>query len=514
MAALDSVPGLGGYLDAQKRTQDRSLEDLQQANAGMGLLAGIKKQQDDQEIHQILMSSPDLTTAVDRLSKLPHGYETATHLMALDKAKKDAALTDQLMGGASQMSPDQLDVVGQKMALGGHPGAATVMNIADKRRADAAAKASLPLMQGTPQGLPTDAPVPGTNQQTTEAIPASDMAAFMKVANAGGPMTATPQTGDVSPVKQGGMFDSLTQSSSPPIAARARFLQDTINSPQFVGSAANQKYMQDEANRLTAMENANKTGADNRQARIDLRVTPPAGSDRTKDAINNEAWYQIINGRGRPGASAQGAAGEPYRAAVSNRVAEIAQELNMTPMQLATLGPENKSKFLALNALEKDLTAIGPFHDMLNTNAKIAIDLAKKIEGDRTRSQLLNKPITWLMNNAAGDPDIAEYLFQIQTVKTEGARILNNPRLVGQLSDSARHEMGDVINGNMPLAQTERVLARMMSDGDNRVNAMVNKKLQILNEVRGSAGGAPTAPATTTAPASAPASGWTITPIK
>ena len=157
----------------------------------------------------------------------------------------------------------------------------------------------------------------------------------------------------------------------------------------------------------------------------------------------------------------------------------------MTPEQLAAKAPENKARFVALNAVDKDLAAIRPFKEMLDKNAAIAIDLAKKICESRTGSQYLNKPITWLQNNASDNPDIAEYLFQIQTVKTEGARVLNNPRLVGQLTDSARHEMGEIINGNMPLGQTERVLNRMRSDGKNRVDAIVKERDSLVSDIRG-----------------------------
>jgi hypothetical protein len=58
------------------------------------------------------------------------------------------------------------------------------------------------------------------------------------------------------------------------------------------------------------------------------------------------------------------------------------------------------------------------------------------------------------------------------------------------------------VNGNMPLGQTRRVLARMMSDGDNRVNALSAQRDKTIQEIRGSAGGTPTQqPAAQAAPA-------------
>ncbi len=210
-------------------------------------------------------------------------------------------------------------------------------------------------------------------------------------------------------------------------------------------------------------------------------------SQKSPGAITNEAYAQIITGKMTPGFASWGVSGNPDRNAVANEKEKIRNDLGWTPQEMATKGPENRAKFIALGKVESDLAAIRPFDTMLNTNAKIAVDLAKKIAGDRTNSAFLNKPITWLEANAADNPDIAEYLFQIQTVKTEGARILNNPRLVGQLTDSARHEMGDIVNGNMPLGQTERVLTRMMSDGKNRVNAIEDEANRLKDDIRGSA---------------------------
>lgn len=124
----------------------------------------------------------------------------------------------------------------------------------------------------------------------------------------------------------------------------------------------------------------------------------------------------------------------------------------------------------ALTAVTKDLAAIRPYKTMLDTNADIAIKLADKAIA--TNSQFANKPLNWLRQNVGDNPDVAEYLAQIRIVSTEAARVLNNPRLVGQLTDSARHEMEDIVNGNMPFNATKRVLERMKQDGANRVKAM------------------------------------------
>lgn len=147
---------------------------------------------------------------------------------------------------------------------------------------------------------------------------------------------------------------------------------------------------------------------------------------------------------------------------------------------------EVKSNQAALSQNTKDLAAIRPYKEMLDLNAGILEKLADKAIA--TNSQWANKSINWLKMNAGDNPDIAEYLFQMNTVTTEAARVLNNPRLVGQLTDSARKDMRDVINGDMPLESTRRILARMKSDGANRVTSLEKERQRLMQGIsRGAA---------------------------
>lgn len=450
------------------------------------------------------------------------GYDAGQQARLRDiqaqKAKLDLELQKSLQegtgGGVGGLlnDPDRMEAVGTKLALQGHPGGAALINAAEKIRAKRSAAAQFATMKQTAQTVQPD---PQEN-----AIAADQ-----------GTPAVEPAT-----VQKGGLFAGLM--NSPHVGQEAGLLQSQLNAApnadpkEWMGHyerlATAHRSAQEHAN--AALERAanlpkstvivadktSPTGWSHRDTRTDevipgapppvgaaqrapagyrmtadgnLERIPIVGGNRASDdALTNDAWYQIINGKARPGSLPLGRdEGNKYREALREKTAQIAKEIGLSPQQLATLGPENKSKFMALNAVEKDLAAIRPFDAMLDTNAKIAIDLGKKISENRTNSQILNKPITWVQQNAADNPDIAEYLFQIQTVRTEGARILNNPRLVGQLTDSARHEMGDVVNGNMPLGQVTRVLERMMSDGKNRVRAIEEEATRLRSDIRGSA---------------------------
>ena len=140
-----------------------------------------------------------------------------------------------------------------------------------------------------------------------------------------------------------------------------------------------------------------------------------------------------------------------------------------------------KATTSALTQNEKDLAAIRPYKNMLDTNIDIAKGLSKKVIS--TSSAYANKSLNWLKQNAGDNPDTAEFLAQMRFVETEAARVLNNPRLSGQLTDSARKEMESVVSGNLPINSLDRVLARIKADGDNRVKSLEaeNKTLRKSN---------------------------------
>lgn len=189
------------------------------------------------------------------------------------------------------------------------------------------------------------------------------------------------------------------------------------------------------------------------QATVDFYATQQIGGDST--------WRV---GLGRT------AGGSALIKAVEERVPEVARELGLSAADVGTNRAKRVANQAALTQITKDITAIKPFASMLDQNADILKGLAKKII--KTQSPLANRPLNWLQNNAAGDPDVAEFLSQMKIVQTEAARVIQNPRLVGQLTDESQREMQAIINGEMSLGATERVLDRIINDSQRRVGQM------------------------------------------
>jgi len=220
-----------------------------------------------------------------------------------------------------------------------------------------------------------------------------------------------------------------------------------------------------------------------------LQQAQQSAPARTPESLRDDVFYQIMNGVPRPGSIPTGRAGQgnEYRAQFANELNKVARELKMTPEELATRGRENKSKFVALSSVEKDLAALTPYKEMLDINIDVAINLGKKVADDKTNAAYLNRPLLWVKNNLSNKPDIAEYLAQMHFVEVESARVLTNPRLVGQLTDSAIADMKSVVSGNMTLDSSERVLNRIKADGNNRINAMRMQRERTISEIRGTA---------------------------
>jgi hypothetical protein len=200
-STLASIPGYGGYLAKQQYDQQQQGAELQQAHTLQKIFEGIQQQE--------LMK------------------------------QFGAAISGG--GPGASASPDQLDAMAMKLAAGGHPGAAAVSALADKRRKMAADAATLKTIQSPvpapvqsapdPEGLkmvadtggaPTT--IPGTNftNPTAEQVPPEERAAFDKVLN-------QARTTNAAARGEGGLFSTLMQSEVPAIANQARLYQTQAN---------------------------------------------------------------------------------------------------------------------------------------------------------------------------------------------------------------------------------------------------------------------------------------------
>jgi hypothetical protein len=219
----------------------------------------------------------------------------------------------------------------------------------------------------------------------------------------------------------------------------------------------------------------------NKMEKIPQDANVVAGGQISGDALELAAQGYLMD-RKLPTNLGRGQQGARNTIKIMDRAAALAKESGMTSEETAINQILAKAKSLALAQNTKDLAAIRPYNAMLEKNGDIAISLAEKAIS--TNAKLANRSINWLKQNASDNPDVAEFLAQARIVTTEAARVLNNPRLVGQLTDSARHEMEGILNGDMPLESFTRVVRRLQSDGKNRVDAMVEENNSLKQSIR------------------------------
>lgn len=119
----------------------------------------------------------------------------------------------------------------------------------------------------------------------------------------------------------------------------------------------------------------------------------------------------------------------------------------------------------ALGALQQNYSATQAFIGTMDRNLELLNQVAAKVTD--TGIPLLNLP---LRNAAAsmGSQDQASFNVLMQSVQGEAARILSNPTLAGQLTDTARREMQSVIAGGATVGQLQAVAKTLVQEAGNR----------------------------------------------
>jgi hypothetical protein len=166
-----------------------------------------------------------------------------------------------------------------------------------------------------------------------------------------------------------------------------------------------------------------------------------------------------------------------------NAMAEDIYSKGGTPGDGSLVGgiSDFKASSSALTQIEKDLTTLRPYANMLDRNTQVLDKLAEKVT--KTDSSLINKPINWIAQHT-GDPDTATFLAQMRLWQTEAARVIQNPRLTGVLTVDAQRELDKVVNGDLSLAQTKAVLKLVGGDAHARIAKMEGESENRRGEIR------------------------------
>ncbi len=442
--AFEMLNPMDSFLRGRAQAGQEQTQAIQNATGQVGLLTHLQQLQQQQQLRDVLASdlAPEQKQAA--LMKTPAGLGILKQMQDMEHSRQQAELYKAQIGNFGRLA----DVEQRKQSIEDQKGAAV----------SALANAYTPSTYDRPGLTPVSRVLPAITpnvDQTPED--AAAIAAFKAQGVTNAPDTGPPLS-MVAPNKEA--IQSLAIQADPKAAIAAilkaqnpagfavgstkvvpgGYLEMTAEGPKFV-----------ETRKDSAAATAGGIGAGNEE------TLTPSGEKVKNDLIRSGLTIPKTR------------RGQIDNAALNS----LGRENDAGKPAVSSSRADYRSASAALTQNSKDLAAIRPYNDMLEKNANIAMDLADKVIATDVR--FANKSLNWLRQNAGDNPDAAEFLAQTQIVSTEAARVLNNPRLVGQLTDSARHEMQGIINGDMPVNAYKRVLQRMQSDGRNRVSAMVKE---------------------------------------
>lgn len=215
------------------------------------------------------------------------------------RAKAESDFTDQLINGGllgggngnplASMNADQLEALGARAALFGHPGAATLVNQAEKLRAAQQAREQVQSFREAPgvlgAGVTTNSPQGGALMSNLTGDPDFDRA-VLSAQNEALNSNARPGVMPARPVTapRTGLFEPLI--NSPYVGNAARTLQNQLNSVGPNSGISPQVWLQ-HFERLQGLHSAAANQAAARQDTADLRRDLAGQSDQTRRDIAN-----------------------------------------------------------------------------------------------------------------------------------------------------------------------------------------------------------------------------------
>jgi hypothetical protein len=467
-------PGLAGYVAAQQQGDQRTASQLQQVGALQQIMAAQEKQQQDQALRQALaQAGGDPEKAMQ--AALSSGNVNAAHQLAPLVKMKQEAETSKLMANAPQMTPDQLDVLGQSLAARGHPGAAQIMGTADKRRAAAAEAATAGAMRSAPAIQPDPQEVQQGADQGTP-VPAA--------------VAAKP-----------GLFAPLMQSEIPSIAAAAKNLQAQADRqpgvPQRTGRSSSTTSNMEVKYTEARTAAAKKGGED--KAGLSAQYT----TDQTYKK-NVDYWAQLIaNGGVLPPRFAQSGAGKKMMPDILNVVPTIGKgdSKEMLANQVDLTGQKSEARAVGTRAAAVEMAA-GEAREMMPILQRTSENF------QRTGYQPINKVFKAYQDNT-GSVESRQFGAALNSFVNVYARAVS-PSGVPTVSDK------DHAREILSTADSHEQLMGLLKVLDQEMVAAQNAPKRVREAQRAGMTGAPSA---SHAPAAAPTAtalpatneqGWTL----
>jgi len=169
-----------------------------------------------------------------------------------------------------------------------------------------------------------------------------------------------------------------------------------------------------------------------------------------------------------------------------NRIAELHPNAS-----LAANSAEYKANAESLKKLQTNFDQVQAFEQTAEKNIDLLQSVAQKIPDLGTR--LLNVPVRMIGGSILGTDNQAAFKTALNTAQTEAAKVLNSSNASGVLSDSARHELQQIVDPNVPYSALVASLNTLKQDMGNRRESYKGQIADIQGRLKGTgqaAGGA------------------------
>lgn len=195
----------------------------------------------------------------------------------------------------------------------------------------------------------------------------------------------------------------------------------------------------------------------------------------TPNGLYQAAMNLIDNGQFPPTGRGSDKVAVAQRAAINAKVGAIAAE---TGMDLPTLRSFFKSNAASLTQQQKMQDSVQGFMATADKNSALLDQTLAKIPD--TGSPLFNKPLRDFEKGVLGDENLSQFGTYLRSVQNEYGKIISNPNLSGQLTDSARKEAEDLVSPSATVGQMVASIKALNNEGNNRLVSIGDqiKKIQ------------------------------------
>lgn len=196
----------------------------------------------------------------------------------------------------------------------------------------------------------------------------------------------------------------------------------------------------------------------------------PGGAPATPATIakgfgmSQEAFDQAAekySSTGQLPAVGRGANGIALQRALMNRAGDL-----HPGQSLAANSSEYKANTSSLGKLQGQFDNVSAFENTAIKNLDQVVDAGKSIPDLGAR--FANVPVRMISAQMIGTPEMARFRTALLTAQTEAAKVLSSANASGVLSDSARHETQEILDGNLSFPAMMASINQLKTDMGNR----------------------------------------------